>query len=156
IIQNISGGDLKSFQELYRSYAGVVRGVLFKMVPSNQIDDLVQEAFVKIWKGLPGFKGESGLKVWIYRIAYRVAVDFLRKGNLQSSQELGEDLPADSAESPVLERNLVRGLLQTFDPDHRTVLVLYFMEECSLQEIAQIVDVPLGTVKSRLFYAKQK
>ncbi|MBF0493456.1 MAG: sigma-70 family RNA polymerase sigma factor [Deltaproteobacteria bacterium] len=151
----LSKGELASFSDLYYQYKDLIRGVLFRLTPFDQIDDLAQETFLKIWKGLPGFQGKSSLRVWIYRIAYHVAVDALKKRKaireVASCEETGT-----SFESQWMNQKLVRKILKELPLENRSVLVLFFMEELSLEEISETLEIPTGTVKSRLHYSKQK
>jgi len=148
-------GEFQDFRALYEKYRGLVRGVLFRLSPYPLLDDLTQEAFMRIWRGLPNFSGTGSLKVWIYRIAHRTAVDGLRRR--KSASELHDTAPsAVDPELSALERNSVQELLADFDLDHRSVLILFYMEELSLQEIAETLEIPVGTVKSRLHYGKRR
>ncbi len=157
-ISELSSGELRNFHELYLNYRKLIRGVLYKLVPLCEIEDLVQDVFIKIWKGLPRFEGKSSFKLWIYQITYHSAVDFLRKKKISFTEIDKIDLPNQSAstETHREHQQIVRKMLLDFDLNHRSVIVLFFMEELSLIEIAQILDIPVGTVKSRLHYAKQK
>jgi len=157
-ISELSSGQLRNFHELYLNYRKMIRGVLFKLVPISEIEDLVQDVFIKIWKGLPRFQGKSNLKLWIYQITYHSAVDFLRRRKILFSDIDKMNLPAPESTTEINQerQELVKNMLLTFDLNHRSVIVLFFMEELSLIEIAQVLDIPVGTVKSRLHYAKQK
>lgn len=156
-IKAITQGEVGNFHELYLKYSNLVRRVLFKLHPRSQLDDLVQETFIKIWKGIARFESKSSLKVWIYQIAHHVAIDALRqrKSSPEQTAEIPEGL-VGSSESFLTHQNLVHKLLGRFSFEHRAVIVLFFMEELSLQEIAETLKIPLGTVKSRLHYAKHK
>lgn len=155
-IAQLTEGELQSFFELYRSYAGPVRGVLYRLAPVQCLDDLVQETFVKIWKGLPKFEGRSSLKVWIFRIAHRVAIDALRRTKPVEFHHEIEKFSENGDENKILQKNLVQWAMMNFSIEHRSVLVLFFMEGFSLQEISSIEGIPVGTVKSRLHFAKKK
>ncbi len=155
-ITQFTDGECCGFRELYEKFSGPVRGLLYRIFPQCSLDDAVQEVFVKIWKGLPRFEGRSSLKVWIFQIAHRVAIDALRQGKNKKVESILEEIEVPSEEHRMIHQNWVRHLLGEFSLEHRSVLVLFFMEELSLEEIATIQEVPVGTVKSRLHYAKQK
>lgn len=146
------------FSALYRDYHRLVRTLLVNICGGYELDDLVQETFVRIWKGLPKFNGKSGPKTWIYRITVNTAFDHLRKNKkLKRPLELETNLHGtDREEAKMMAQELVQKGLKTLDPIHRTVLVLALMEELSIREIANIANISEGTVKSRLHYAKKK
>lgn len=150
-----SKGKLSSFSDLYDQYGSMVRAVLYKLCDAADIDDLVQDSFMRIYKGLPKFKQNSSLKTWIYRVAYNVAVDDLRKRKKPKPELEVEDTVASSA-SGTENRDLVHKNLKKLSEDHRTVLVLVCMEDLSLKEVAGITGVPVGTIKSRLHHAKNQ
>ena len=155
-IQTITQGKLQNFRALYQSYAGLVRGALFRLTPRNQIDDLVQETFLKIWRGLERFEGRSTLKVWIYQIVHHVAIDGLRKKQdfVVGSENLNSI--SESSETRSVDQDLIRHLLQKLSLEFRSVIILFFLEELSLNEISEVLAIPVGTVKSRLHTAKLK
>lgn len=156
IIRRYSGGELSGFSDLYAKYGGLIRSVIYKLCPAGDLDDLVQEAFVRIWKGLPKFNRESALKTWIYRIAYNLAVDSLRGRKRAPMQTELKDVMFPSKEEAVMNKDAVREGLNELSGEHREVLVLNIMEGVTIAEISAIMNVPEGTVKSRLFHAKSR
>lgn len=134
----------------------MIRNVLFRICGSRYLDDLTQETFIKVWRGISGFQHDSSLKTWIYSIATRVAIDHFRKRGDTFLTELDEgSLPSQTnEESGHVRRDLVRKGLRTLSFDHRTTLVLHVLEGRSLEEVARITSTALGTVKSRLHYAR--
>lgn len=153
LIERISGGALKSFSELYSAYASLVRSVIYKLCQPQELDDLVQEVFVKIWKGLPKFRQGSQLKTWIYRVAYNSAVDALRKKKV-FFEELDEGIAEKEPKEDRFCREMILKGLSKLTEEHRTVLVLCCLEELTVEEAAEVTKAPVGTVKSRLHYAK--
>lgn len=150
-------GEIDSFDALYENYAGLVRSVLYRLCAPEDLNDLVQETFLKIWKGLPGFAGKSSLKSWVYRVAYNVAVDRLRKNkNKELLLKENQEVPSEQNLPETLRtQELVQKGLRTLSEDHRTVLVLNALEGLTIEEIAAIIEVPEGTVKSRLHHARE-
>ena len=144
--------DHPAFRHLYDNYAGLVRSLLFKLCGADELDDAVQEVFVKIWKVLQSFQGASNHKTWIYRITFNHAMDLLRKRR-PAPLPFKESM-AGSIETTDTEW-LCKGLL-SLSPDHRSVLVLHCMEGLSLDEVANVTAVPVGTVKSRLHFARKQ
>lgn len=153
LIERISGGTLKSFSELYEAHASLVRSVIYKLCQPQELDDLVQEVFVKIWKGLPKFRQGSQLKTWIYRVAYNSAVDALRKKKV-FFQELDEATGESEPKEDRFCRDMILKGLNKLTEEHRTVLVLCCLEELTVEEAALVTKTAVGTVKSRLHYAK--
>ncbi len=133
----------------------MVRAVLYNICGPAELDDLVQETFIKVWQGLPGFRHGSQLRTWIYRIAANTALDQCRRNARNRTVPEEADPPGGSGgEAEILYRDLVRKGMQTLSPEHRAVLTLCLFEELSVKEAAEALEVPEGTVKSRLHYAK--
>jgi RNA polymerase sigma-70 factor, ECF subfamily len=150
--------NASEFTELYRAHQKMVRSVLFQVAGESSLDDLVQEAFVRIWRNYPKFRGDSKLSSWIYRICVNVALDHKRsvsrkKETSENDFARFEDGTRSQAQT-LNDRDLVQKGLDTLSEEHRTVLVLALMQELSLAEIADVLEVAEGTVKSRLHYAK--
>jgi RNA polymerase sigma-70 factor (ECF subfamily) len=136
-----------------------VRAVIYQIAGPAALSDLTQEAFLRIWHGLAGFQGKSQLKSWVYRIATNVALDYLRQDARRG--EVTEmdfsDFPSGETgtESAAADRQLVAVGLNALSPDHRAVVVLALVHELSVAEIAGILGISEGTVKSRLHYGKE-
>jgi RNA polymerase sigma factor (sigma-70 family) len=159
LIKQCLSGDAQSYAKLYRRHQLRVRSILYQLCGSSSLDDLVQEVFLKAWKGLPKFRQTAKFSTWLYRIAWNLAADD-RQANMQKRHQL-ENLAAKTPtqqEAPNLlhfhYQDLVSRGLENLSFDHRTVLVLHDLEEVPQKEVAQILNVPLGTVKSRLFHAR--
>lgn len=170
LVQGCQQGDCHSFRLLYRRYQQRVRSTLYQLCGSEMLDDLVQEVFLRAWKGLPQLRESNYFSTWLYRISWNVASD-RRKKLAKSQPQLNQtkskfdsdesNLNLDSSSSqdaPDLMRlhyqDLVQRGLQTLSLEHRAVLILHDLEDLPQQEIAQILNIPKGTVKSRLFYAR--
>lgn len=150
----------RTFDAIYATYAGLVRATIYKLCGGTELDDLVQEAFVKIWRGLDNFRGDSQVKTWVYRVAYNVAVDYLRQPARKMAATSDESptmvqLASASHEEAYLYRDLVQKGLLALTIDQRAVLVLQILQGLSLEQVAEVLEIPLGTVKSRLFTARQ-
>lgn len=141
------------FTNLYEEHQSLVRGVLYNLV-GNDCDDLIQDVFIKVWKGLPTFAFKSSLKTWIYRVTTNVALDHLRKKKL--STVTYEDRAA--AETPQTNDNaaIIQEEIQKLSEESSTVIVLYYFENLSTRDIAKILKLAEGTVKSRLFNARKQ
>jgi RNA polymerase sigma factor (sigma-70 family) len=160
LVQQCIAGQTQSFRLLYQRHQQRVRGILYQICDGASLEDLVQEVFLRAWKGLPKFRQTSKFSTWLYRIAWNVASDqrqSLAKGRTQLQTLIThQPLPYQDA-SDLMKlhyQDLVKRGLATLSLDHRTVLVLHDLEEVPQREISEILDIPLGTVKSRLFHAR--
>ncbi|MEB3311880.1 MAG: sigma-70 family RNA polymerase sigma factor [Snowella sp.] len=157
-------GNSDSFRHLYRRYQAKVRSTLYQLCGNNRLDDLVQEVFLRVWKGLPKLRETTYFSTWLYRITWNVAIDERRKF-AKSGWAIAEDLsevatelsrPQDSPNLMQLHyQDLIQQGLQSLSLEHRAVLVLHDLEDLPQKEVADILQLPTGTVKSRLFYARQ-
>ena len=155
-------GDSESFRLLYQIYQLKVRSTLYQLCGSEMLDDLLQEVFLRAWKGLPKLKQAEYFSTWIYRICWNVATDYRRK-LAQNSRQIS---PNSEIEFAVTERSQETDLMQLHYQDlvkrglehlslsHRVVIVLHDLEDIPQKKIAQILDIPIGTVKSRLYHAR--
>jgi len=172
IVQRIIGGETEAFELLVLEYQKNVYNVALR-ITGNAEDaaDMAQEAFIKAFNSISSFKGDSRFSVWLYRIVSNVSVDFLRSkarrpsSSLSIENEEGETVEleiADESLSPekLLEIKLssqaVRRGLDSLPEDYRQILLLREIQGLSYDEIAQILDIEIGTVKSRIFRARKK
>ncbi len=159
-------GNQHSFRQLYRRYQQRVRSTLYQLCGAEGLDDLVQEVFLRTWKGLPQLRQVSQFSTWLYRICWNVASDQRRKFAQQRSFNsklktatdgipLGESKPSQTPNLMHLHyQDIVQRGLQQLSFEHRAVLVLHDLEDLPQKEVAQILGIALGTVKSRLFHAR--
>ncbi|MCW6036083.1 sigma-70 family RNA polymerase sigma factor [Spirulina subsalsa FACHB-351] len=155
-------GDSTSFQELYQRYQKRVRSTLYSLCGNAMLDDLTQDVFLKAWKGLSKLRQASTFGTWLYRITWNVAQDQRRRFAVMRQEQTEEALSDRTAPvqlTPDLLRlhyqDLVQRGLKQLDLEHRVVLVLHDLEDVPQKEVAKILDIPLGTVKSRLFHARK-
>jgi RNA polymerase sigma factor (sigma-70 family) len=155
----VEGSDRQSFRLLYRRYQDRVRQILYQMCDPIGLDDLVQEVFLRAWKGLPKFRHSSQFSTWLYRIAWNVASD--RRQTLAQDrsrlQTIAQNISTQHNDPDLMQlhyQDLVRKGLSSLSEEHRSVLVLHDLEELPQKEVAEILEIPVGTVKSRLFHAR--
>lgn len=168
LIQKAQHGDRDAFARLLERYQKPVYHQALRIV-SNPEDaaDMTQEAFFKAWQGLPGFQGDSSLATWLYRLTNNVCIDFLRrekkrKGDASLDDEARDFASALTDPAPTPQRALEKKELQRavadglahLSEDHRQVLVLREINGLSYEEIAQVLDLSPGTVKSRIARAR--
>ena len=157
LVDACCGGDAESFRLLYRKHVDRVRGLLYRLVEPQNIDDLTQEVFVKVWQHLPKLESPAYLSTWIYRIATNVANDHHRaRRRLPPTEDLAaaEELPAPERGAPLAVKQMVAHGLKQLSFDHRAVIVLFEIEGLTVEEIAAVIQKPLGTVKTRLMHAR--
>ena len=155
-------GDQSAFEQLVRLYEKRVYALTSRMCRNSaDAEEAAQEAFLAAWQGLPVFRGDSSFSTWLYRLASNACVDILRReGRHQPNLSLDDedaaiDLPDGSlslhgdAERPDL-RPQPAGRLAALPPDYRQVLILRELHQRSYDEIADILSLDLGTVKSRI------
>lgn len=167
LVEQILAGDKAAFRTLIALNQRLVSHVVFRMIkPGPDQEDICQEVFIKVYQNLDKFRFDSKLSTWIARIAYTTCLNFLDKKKLPLYDDLGdedkqfepigkeEDRPdfrfADSQLSDILKTEI-----DTIPPVYRTIVTLYHLDQMSYAEIAEIMKMPEGTVKSYLFRARR-
>jgi len=153
-------GDGEAFRRLVGIYERRVLYYVLRFVDdADEALDVVQEVWLSAFRLLPKLEAPEAFRVWLYRIAHGKTVDFLRrKRRLPESIDAAGAPPEEAAtdEAPSLDSaELVHRALAHLSVEHREVLTLHFLEGMSLEEIAQAVSCPPGTVKSRMYHAKR-
>jgi RNA polymerase sigma-70 factor (ECF subfamily) len=122
-------------------------------------EELTQELFLVVWRDARRFRGRASVRTWMYRIAYNQAVSWLRKKKpvlWEEAPEIESSEPWPETQALLAEqREKIVASLAELSPDHRTVIELTFYHQMSYQEISQVMDCPVGTVKSRMSYARR-
>ena len=161
LIASAKQGDRQAFGELVRRHREGVINVVYRMCgDANLAEDAAQEAFIRAWQHLPGYRPRSPFRNWVYRIATNAALDVLRRE--RETVDIDEMPLASSNKGPEAtaegkERGeRVRQAVLALPPASRAALVLREYEGLSYQEIADTLDIPIGTVMSRLSYARGK
>ncbi len=165
-------GDMEAFAELFEEYRFFVFTIACRLAGSHDGEDVVMESFLKAWKALPQFQGRSSLKTWLAHITRNCALDFRRKSERQKSRELpavnenGESFleqhPGGVAGNPSEQSvnretaEIIESAMNRLAEEQRTTVTLREVDGLSYREIAAATDVNVGTVMSRLFYAKRK
>lgn len=172
LVQKARAGDEAAFGELVKTYHMRVYGVAYRMV--NHVDDareVAQMSWVKAWNRLSGYKGDSKFFTWMYRLTVNTALDHIRQRTRKREVELpvyesGEDAsPVDSllvtqdTASDEMEKDDVKRAfheaLEALSPDHKAALILREVDGKTYQEIADAMGVRIGTVMSRIHYARK-
>src|SRR5579862_731471 len=172
LVRAAQKGDMAAFEELVARHRDKIYARAYTMIRNEEeAVDLSQEAWVKGWQRLAQFQGESSFATWMTRIVINLCLDELRKQRrhrTESIEEMDEESGGVERQMPAITTNpterLERGeLRQRIDQamaqmshEHRTVLVLHEFEEMEYKEIAKAMNCSIGTVMSRLFYARRK
>jgi RNA polymerase sigma-70 factor (ECF subfamily) len=158
LIQACQNGDTEAFRGLYRRHQRFVRSMLQHLCDPTTLDDLVQEVFLRAWKGLGSMRQQSQFSTWLYRIAWNVGADYRRRmAQSRAKQAQLSEFSTDvssTAWQNLHHQDLVRRGLQHLSDEQAMVVVLNDLQELSQPEIARILEIPVGTVKSRLFHAR--
>ena len=170
LVDAARNGNEAAFEELVRLYEKRVLALTNRMCRNPEdAAEAAQEAFISAWQGLKFFRGDSSFSTWLYRLASNACVDLLRRegrhqtaaGPSLNDEEVNIDVadtaatPHEAAEQQEL-RELIEEGLQALSPDHRQVLILREMHQLSYDEIAQSLDIDVGTVKSRISRARKQ
>lgn len=170
LVERVQQGDKKAFNLLVSRYQNRVSGLLTRYVSPNDIPDVVQESFIKAYRSIGAFRGDSAFYTWLYRIAVNTAKNYL---TAQGRRPPNEDILAEEAESYDVGSNLrdvatpenemlsnelkkiVFDTIKGLQEDLRTAITLREIEGLSYEEIAEIMECPVGTVRSRIFRARE-
>jgi RNA polymerase sigma-70 factor (ECF subfamily) len=148
-----SGKRTEAFESLLAAYQDKVFRLCYSMLGDRpQAEDAAQEAFLRIWKAMDRYRGDSSLSTWIFSIARNVSLTAISKRSSRRSAPI-EEAERASPPPPEHERDMLRLVHQL--PDHyRQVVMLFYMEERSYDEVAKMLEMPVGTVKTHLHRAR--
>jgi RNA polymerase sigma-70 factor (ECF subfamily) len=173
LVRRAREGDFGAYDDLVRRYQERIYATIYHMTSNHEdANDLAQETFIKAFQALKSFKGGSSFYTWIYRIAVNKTINFLkqRKNKLQMSLDdidfnaehdpdlvalISEKTPRREANLAELQEKLNEAMLRLSE-SHRLAVTLHDIQGMSHEEIAKIMDCNIGTVRSRLFYARQQ
>jgi RNA polymerase sigma-70 factor (ECF subfamily) len=162
LVARARGGDREAFRLLVERYEGRAYAIAYGFVGHREdARDIVQEAFLKAYRTLGGFRGDSSFYTWLYRIVVNLAIDHRRRERpvpLEQPERLADtrgEGPADQTYRGEL-REAIRAAVDALPAEQRRVIILRELEGLSYAEIADTEQVPIGTVMSRLFYARRK
>ncbi|MFC1554559.1 sigma-70 family RNA polymerase sigma factor, partial [candidate division KSB1 bacterium] len=165
-------GDQEAYTLLLKKYRGAIYSLIFKMVQSRgEAEDLVQETFIKAFSALASFNDEYAFSTWLFKIASNNCIDHLRKKRLKTLSldkpteskdgTMPKDLP-DSIINPEMQlienekQSMIDLAIQDLPKKYRIAIIMRHKEEKSYEEISEALEIPLGTVKARIFRAREK
>lgn len=168
LVQQAQCGNADAFAELVHTHERFVYNLALRMVGNQpEAEDLAQEAFVRAWMALPNFRGQAQFRTWLYRIATNLCYNRL-PGLRREIAEVGDDCLEDALCDEVLhigpaehlegeeERAYLQQAIEGLPESYRLLVTLRYQQDLPYEEIAQVVNLPLGTVKTGLFRAKQQ
>ena len=173
LVRRARRGDLEAYDELVRRYQERVYATVYHMTANHEdANDLAQEAFIKAFQALKSFKGGSSFYTWVYRIAVNKTINFLKQRKNKAQMSL-DDLDFNAEHDPDLValisdktprrevglaelQEKLNAAMQKLSESHRLVVTLQDVQGLSHEEIGKIMDCNIGTVRSRLFYARQQ
>ncbi len=173
LVERAKGGELTAYDELVRRYQERIYSTVYHMTSNHEdANDIAQEAFIKAYQALKSFKGGSSFYTWVYRIAVNKTINFLKQRKNRAQMSLNDlDFNAEhdpdmvalvSDKTPRRDAGLaelqekLNAAMQRLSEPHRLVVTLHDVQGLSHEEIAQIMECNIGTVRSRLFYARQQ
>ena len=173
LVRRAREGDLSAYDELVRRYQERIYATVYHMTANHEdANDLAQESFIKAYQSLKSFKGDASFFTWLYRIAVNKTINFLKQRkkrvhlslndldfNIEHNPEfvslVSENTPRREAKLAELQEKLNEAMPKLSEP-HRLVVILHDVQGLSHEEIGKLMDCNTGTVRSRLFYARQQ
>ena len=158
LVTAASRGDVEAFAKLVRNNSSLVYRVAMRMVGKDDAQDASQEVWVRVWRNIRSFRGDSAFSTWLYRITVNTCLSIRQKESRRDERELDDELPylseppggdadPEAAALSAERREEIQAALQHVRAEHRAALVLRHMEGLSYAEIAQVLEVPDGTAK---------
>jgi len=173
LVRRVQRGDLAAYDELVQRYQERIYATVYHMTSNHEdANDLAQDSFIKAFQVIKSFKGGSSFYTWLYRIAVNKTINFLKQRKNRTHMSLNDidfnaehdpdlmalisdNTPRRAAGLTELQEKLNAALLKLSEP-HRLVVILHDVQGQSHEEIAEVMDCNIGTVRSRLFYARQQ
>ena len=172
LVERAQRGDKHAFEMLVLKYQRKLIRLLSRFIrDANEVEDVAQEAFIKAYKALPNFRGESAFYTWLYRIGINTAKNYLvamgrraptsTDSNAEEAEELGESellVDVNTPENEMMSRQVAKTVNQSLEKlpeDLRTAITLREIEGLSYEEIALMMNCPTGTIRSRIFRARE-
>lgn len=175
LIHRFLDGDSSAFEALVRKYQGPIARLCYSVLQNEaRIPDVVQEVFVSVYQALATFRGEASFKTWLYRIAVHEALRFAKRASRLEkmfaetdeddishlydralSLQISDESPEGNALSEQ-QKKIVQDAMACLSENHHVVLNLHYVDGLSVEEMAEVLALPVGSVKSRLYYARQQ
>jgi RNA polymerase sigma-70 factor (ECF subfamily) len=156
LLREVAAGERFAFERLFRMASGRVAAYLLRLTPGNSdVDDILIETFVEVWRKPEAYRGHSTVSSWIIGIARNLAMNALRRRRHHGTlEEEAMILAQESTNEDIAHTRFVRAALRSLPQHHREILALVLMREFTYEQIAIVLAIPVNTVKTRVFYAK--
>ena len=161
LIAGVVQGNKGAMNEIYKTYAPALNGFIrLFLADPNDVADITHDTMLEVWRKADRFEGRSSLKTWIFSIAKNKSIDRNRKHSRINYTDENVDIEDETPNSDDVlalsqEAHIVREAVAQLKPDHRRVIHLSFFEDLTYKEIAEIEACPVGTIKTRILYAKR-
>ncbi len=171
LVKGTLNGDSGAFDAIYRKYRERVYRILYRVVHNREEAlEATQDVFVRVYKALATFNPEARFFTWVYRIAVNRGIDLLRRRKVRKEQYYDQEFTLPREDQPVTRRlpsptqevereevvSRIEAAMKDLSDKHKEVFLLYSYEELHYEEIAEVLGIPIGTVMSRLFYARKQ
>jgi len=165
VVIRAQAGDAAAFAELFRQHRSVVTGIAYRMLgPNADLEDVVQDVFLQVHRSLPDFRGQAKFTTWLHRVTVNVVLMTRRRARSRPQYTHEEAARHEPTEVPSPAQDVARrrrveafqALLDKLSEKKRTVFVLHELEGMAPSEIAEMVECPILTVRTRLFYARKE
>jgi len=169
-LEELKNKDSKAFEKLYSEYTAMVFSILRNFVRPGEIDDAMQEVFLRVFRGINKFRGSSKLSTWIYRIAVNVGKDYVKKYSddkvqtIDLQNDVNEKYVKSSVSDSDSQDDVLQGVnyssiikvMEKLSPGDRILIQMRDVDRLSYKEISKLLEKPLGSVKSGLYYARKR
>jgi RNA polymerase sigma-70 factor, ECF subfamily len=161
LLKDVGKGDAQAFEQLYEATNKRVFQYLCRFTNDRHLaEDLTMDTYAEVWKAAGRFRGESKVATWMIGIARNMAMNEFRKNKTMRTQELDEQMSDPPAQfhacAGTETTQILAEALNRLPISHREIIDLVFLQGMNYEDISQIVEIPLNTVKTRVFYAKEK
>jgi RNA polymerase sigma-70 factor (ECF subfamily) len=165
LVQRAQRGDAAAFAELFKKHRSAVAAIAYRMLgPHADLEDVVQEVFLQVHRSLPDFRGQSKFSTWLHRVAVNVVLMARRRARSRPLYTHEEAARHEADQRPLPDQDVSRSrrldafqrLLDKLSDKKRTVFILHELEGMPPSDIARLVDCPVLTVRTRLFYARKE
>ncbi|MBN2451117.1 MAG: sigma-70 family RNA polymerase sigma factor [Lentisphaeria bacterium] len=174
LLEQARNGDRTAFAAVFEQYRPLLCRIAYRLVGADDFEDVVMDTYLKVWKAIPRFQGRSAVRTWLCRVTHNCALDHLRRRRRQAARTL-HDAGSETEEGSLWDRiaddgqaapdrqaglrdlgELLRRALDELTPEHRQCLLLREVDGLSYRDTAAAAGISIGTVMSRLFYAKRR
>lgn len=163
LLEEITDENKEAFKTLYNRYVRQVHSYIYKLTRDNKLsEEVTNDVFFEVWNSANKFQGKSKVLTWIFGIAHNKTMNEIRKRKEipvdpeEFTKEVSTDIQTDEIIMKKDRDEQMKAALDQLTPEHRTVVELTFLQGLSYSEIAEIMDCPVNTVKTRMYYAKEK